>query len=404
MSSRLGLRYRIIAVLAGGALVVAGAVGLSLHDEAARVTLIVLTAGIAGLMIAGWYGIIRPLDEVSAAATRLAEGDLAGPIPKTARSDEIGAIFAALAALRDHALARQALEQGRARETSERDGRREQIETVITEFRAAVVAALSQGANATRAMRQAAKDLTAAASEMQSGADQATAASREVSANVANVAATAGQMSSTIDGMTQSVRQAETAVEQAAQRTIDATTTIETLSKTTGSIGDVVSFIGTIARQTNLLALNATIEAARAGAAGRGFAVVANEVKSLAAQTATATGDINARIADVGGKTAEAVETIRAIAEISRQAAAHAATITTSVAEQSGATATISKSVRDAAGWTAGLSGTIENLASAVARTHAAVERVSEVSGASAAAADEFADLVDQFLERVRAA
>jgi len=74
---------------------------------------------------------------------------------------------------------------------------------------------------------------------------------------------------------------------------------VNVLAEATGRIGEVANLIKDIASQTNLLALNATIEAARAGDAGKGFAVVANEVKSLATQTAKATGDISGQIAQV---------------------------------------------------------------------------------------------------------
>src|SRR6266704_6893506 len=81
-------------------------------------------------------------------------------------------------------------------------------------------------------------------------------------------------------------------------------------------IGDVTKLIQNIADQTNLLALNATIEAARAGEAGRGFVVVASEVKALAIQTAKATEEISAQIAEVQSATRQAVDNVGAIASI----------------------------------------------------------------------------------------
>jgi methyl-accepting chemotaxis protein len=377
-------------------------------EAAERTVLVCLFLGIALLLGGGWlflhFGVKRPLGEAIAAVTRLASGDLASPVPKAASSDEIGAILSALEVFRDNAQARRRLAEDRARHMLERDARREQLEATIAEFRAAVVAALGESAQAVQAMRLASQELTTAATDTQTEASRATDASHEVSSNVAGVAAATQQLAVSIDSMGHSVKQAEVAIDQAAQRANMTSASIDGLSETTQTIGDVASFIDSIASQTNLLALNATIEAARAGAAGRGFAVVANEVKSLAAQTAMATENIAARIDEMRRRTAEAVNAIRVIVKTGGEATNHAATISSAVAAQNQATASISQNLQDAAGWTAGLSRIVEDLASAVARTRTAAERVQEASGTSAMAADKFDRLVDVFLDRVRAA
>jgi methyl-accepting chemotaxis protein len=71
-----------------------------------------------------------------------------------------------------------------------------------------------------------------------------------------------------------------------------------TIRLSAGKIGDITAMIDGIAFQTNILALNAAVEAARAGAEGRGFAVVANEVRSLAAHSASAAKEIKGLIAE----------------------------------------------------------------------------------------------------------
>jgi len=376
--------------------------------QAKGTILVALVVGILALLIVGWlvlhYGVKRPLGEAIAAVSRIAGGDITSPVPVASSSDEIGAVLSALAVFRENAVTRARLENERMNDAAERDAKRERLEAVIAEFRAAVVTALSEGAAAVDTMYRATQELTAAATDAQVGAARTTATSREVSTNVTGVAAAAVQLSDSIGNMAVSVEQAGAAIDQAATRANDASTTIGSLSDTAQAIGDVASFIDTIARQTNLLALNAAIEAARAGAAGRGFAVVATEVKSLAAQTAKATEDIAVRIDEVRRRTSEAVDAIRIINETSNVATARATTITAAVSEQNEVTASISRNIGDAAGRTADLSGIVENLATAVGRTRTAAEEVQVASTASAAAANKFSRLVDHFLERVRAA
>ncbi|OCL28744.1 hypothetical protein U472_00030 [Orenia metallireducens] len=71
--------------------------------------------------------------------------------------------------------------------------------------------------------------------------------------------------------------------------------TVEDMKKlqmSINKISEISNKIMKITEQTNLLALNAAIEASRAGKYGQGFTVVAEEIKSLADESKTATGEV----------------------------------------------------------------------------------------------------------------
>ncbi len=173
------------------------------------------------------------------------------------------------------------------------------------------------------AMQRMTADLTRDLVQLQNTGDQIAHGARQVAESGAGLSAGASQQASALEQIAASMEELATQTrlnaehaEQARRRSSEVCSAASAGSKRMGelmsamteidrsgqNISRIIKVIDEIAFQTNLLALNAAVEAARAGIHGKGFAVVAEEVRNLAARSATAARETAQLIEESVGK------------------------------------------------------------------------------------------------------
>jgi methyl-accepting chemotaxis protein len=380
------------------------------HDEVlaaviVRAALLLVVLAVGGLLASIIHGrVARPLTRITRAMQRVTAGELEVENPDSARTDEIGHLARALDAFKQNLRATNALTVQREEERRIKERRAEALEKLVRNFDVEVAALVKSLTSAATEMQGTANALAASADRTNTQSSAVATAATQASANVQTIATATEQLAVSVQEIGRRVSDSRSIATRAINESDETGKTVRQLSDSVQQIGQVVQLISHIANQTNLLALNATIEAARAGDAGRGFAVVANEVKSLANQTADATGKIEKQIGDMQGLMAKTVAAIQGINTTIGRMSEIAIAIATAVEEQNAATQEIARSVSDAAKGTQQVSSNIADVHRASASTGAAASQILGASINLSKQADHLDGEVSQFITGVTAA
>lgn len=280
--------------------------------------------------------ISRPFIDIENRLKLVAEGNISSDMPQVLlkRKDEVGTIANGV----------QAMVKNLQEIVTDLTGGIKDISTATSELKS-ISTTLNEEAdglrNRTATVASSTEEMSANTTTVASGMD-------DTSNSISSVAVATEEMSATISDIASNAENARTVSNDAKKQGEAIGDVVKKLGIAAEDISTVTETITSISAQTNLLALNATIEAARAGVAGKGFAVVANEIKTLAEQTASATGEIKTKVNSIQNATVQAIQDIEKITNVITNVGDIVNTIATAIEEQSTVTKDIAVNITNA--------------------------------------------------------
>ena len=349
-------------------------------------------------------GIIRPINAMTSAMTKLAGGDLSSEIPARRNTDEIGVMARAVSVFKQNLIETNGLRA--AQETHKKraeDERRTAMLDLADKFEATVGHIVNEVTSQAVELQSTAQAMAATSSETTRQSQSMTIASQIATQNVQSMSTATKHLSNSVAEIRQQVEMSTEMISAAVIQARTSNDQVQGLSIAAQKIGDVVKLITDIAGQTNLLALNATIEAARAGEAGKGFAVVAGEVKALANQTQQATEEISLQVATIQEATRISVHAIREVTETIGKVNESSTVIAAAVSQQSDTTREIARSVVEASQGSKKVSFNLGGINLAAQETGESASHVLDAANELSSDGVLLKTLVDGFLQEVRA-
>ncbi|MDL2257909.1 methyl-accepting chemotaxis protein [Eubacteriales bacterium OttesenSCG-928-K08] len=244
----------------------------------------------------------RPIQEITLASEKIADGDITVELSATNSQDEIGQLTEAFRRMAENTKKQAAVMEAIAN----KDMTVEITPRCENDVMSYAMQRMTENMNAMfLEIHKSTLQISSGSAQIADGAQMLAQGATEQEITISQLAESIGHVAERTEANTKMAQRAtelagtiRQAAEKGSVQMEEMLSAVRDIDRANQAIGKVMKLIDDIAFQTNLLALNAAVEAARAGQYGKGFAVVADEVRNLAAKSAKSAKDTAELIED----------------------------------------------------------------------------------------------------------